>query len=669
MKKIELKALHLENFKGIRNLKMDFTQHTDIYGANATGKTTLFDAFLWLLFGKDSMDRKDFEIKTLDAQNRVIEKIDHTVEGHLSVNDEPLLLKRVLREKWVKQKAALEPTFVGNETLYYWNEVPMNQREYNTKINEILDESIFKLISNPMAFNSLKWQDRRNVLVAIAGELNDAELVKGDKDLEDLLQLNEKKSIQELKSETTAKVKKIKVDLQLIPTRIDEVQKSKPTPMNDIGLRETLAKEEVALGIIESQIKDSSKAYQSKLDERQTTQRELFDLESKLEGEKRKLQSQAEKECQQDDTSIVELEHKIQTTSSTLETYQNGIKSLEAHKNTLQTELTDIEQRCTVMRNYWHDENAKQLIFDDDNFICTCCKRPFETDDIESKKAELQNNFNANKANTLASVNKQGLALKEQLEANKSELNATIKRIEQGKGHIEKSTKELQNYQTALQLEKAKVTAVKDVTQVYLQLILDNPNIPIFEAKIEELKTITQMEIVVDNQELEMLKKEKQSVIDQIKQELTVQGIIRKADERIQELHEEEKSLSNALNQLEKLQYTIDRFIKLKIEGLEKGINRRFEYVSFKLFETQINGGEVETCQTLIEGVPFSDANKASRVNAGMDIINVLSNYYKTTAPIFIDNRESVTELIPTHSQVINLFVSPEYKTLHLKCK
>ena len=107
-------------------------------------------------------------------------------------------------------------------------------------------------------------------------------------------------------------------------------------------------------------------------------------------------------------------------------------------------------------------------------------------------------------------------------------------------------------------------------------------------------------------------------------------------------------------------------FIKKKIDTLESMINKKFSYVKFKLFETQINGAEIECCKALIDGVPFSDANTASKINAGLDIINTLCEYYKITAPIFIDNRESVVSIIDCKSQIVNLIVSKPDKTLRV---
>ena len=113
---------------------------------------------------------------------------------------------------------------------------------------------------------------------------------------------------------------------------------------------------------------------------------------------------------------------------------------------------------------------------------------------------------------------------------------------------------------------------------------------------------------------------------------------------------------------LEGSEFLAEQFTKAKMDTLVKRINGRFKYVSFKMFETQINGGEVETCETLVNGVPFSDANHAGKVNAGIDIINTLCEHYNIYAPIFIDFRESVNNLIDCESQVVNLIVSTDKK-------
>ncbi|WP_025124407.1 AAA family ATPase [Myroides odoratimimus] len=669
MKKIELKKMSLVNFKGIKSLSVDFTNKTDIYGANASGKTTLFDAFTWLLFGKDSTDRKDFEIKTLDSNNQVIPKIDHEVEATLVVNNEEVILRRVFREKWVKQRGAFEPSFTGNETIYYWNEVPMNQKEYTSKIADILDESIFKLISNPLAFNSLKWQDRRNVLTSIADNTDYQNLIKGDRDLEALLQLTEKKTIQEIKAENSSKVKKIKADLDLIPTRIDEVQKSKPIPIDYIGCRKQLNELEQKLNKVDSELLDSSKAYQAELDKKKDIQNKKFEVETELSTLLNKFKSESDNECKVDNSTVDNLRLKIKETENNLQSYRNRISSLEVQKSNLETEIKQLESKAEALRTKWHEENAKELVFNDNEFVCSCCNRPFETDNIESKKSEMITNFNNNKKSILENISSQGKGTKDEITSKNKEIDTLFHRIADGQSVITKQEQDLGMLKSTLELELGKQTNVKDPSCLFNEKVSTSNEVNILKSDIERYNQLLSEEVNIDNQSLLNNKSEIITLIDSVKDKLSTEVTIKRANERIDELQREEQSLANSLNELEKQQFTIERFIKLEIESLENSINGRFKYVSFKLFESQINGGETETCQTLINGVPFSDANTASKINAGLDIINVLNEYYSVSAPIFIDNRESVSELIDTTSQVINLFVSPEDKELRFSCK
>jgi DNA repair exonuclease SbcCD ATPase subunit len=106
---IRLKKLTLTNFKGIRSFSVIFNDITNIFGANTSGKTTLKDAFLWLFFGKDSSDRKDFEIKTLDEHNNPYHNLDHEVEAVIDLDGEEIIIRRSMREKWTKKRGSSTP--------------------------------------------------------------------------------------------------------------------------------------------------------------------------------------------------------------------------------------------------------------------------------------------------------------------------------------------------------------------------------------------------------------------------------------------------------------------------------------------------------------------------------------------------------------------------------
>ncbi|RRJ91559.1 recombinase RecF [Paenimyroides tangerinum] len=666
MKSIVLQKLVITNFKGIKNLIINFSEITDIFGANGLGKTTIFDSFTWLLFGKDSLDRKDFEIKPLDSNGISIPKIENEVEGTLLFNGEEIVLKRIHREKWVKKRGLSEPEFNGNETIYFWNDVPMSAKEYTSKINELLDEQVFKLISNPLAFNNLKWQDRRKVLIDIVGETNVNYI---DNDLGHILELTKKKTIAELKAEVNAKVKKIKEELKQIPTRIDEAERGKPEAINFESLEHDLKLWERDLERIDKELQDSSSKNQFLINRKTEIQNEIFGFKSKLQAIEFELGNTARAKTQKDTSKLDALNQRLQSLNLELSNAQSNLKQVEANRDYESDRLGKIQKKMEYKRLEWQNENYQTLTFNENDFHCPTCKREFESGDVETKKAEALTNFNTNKAKRLNEINLQGGNLKTESENIQKYLDQQTERVEQFQTNINKVSEDIKSLQSAIELEQNIVsgTDTPSFEKVFTELLIShveyNSIKDSIQAKEQELANIQP----ISNSELEQLKRETFGNINIVKQQLNTKFQIAAADNRIYELKQEEQSLSASLLELEKQEFDIEKYIRLSIEALENNINQKFEHVTFKLFETQINGGEIECCEALINGVPFHNANTASKINAGIDIINTLCNFYNTNAPIFIDNRESVTELINSKSQIINLIVSKSDKTIRVE--
>ena len=233
VKSIFLKELHLKNFKGIKKLDINFSKLTNIYGENGTGKTSIFDAFTWLLFDKDSQDRvvgdkeSNFQIKTFNGNNEVLHGLEHTVSATLNIDGKDITLSKTYKEKWTKKRGESEKNLTGHETLYYIDEIPLKKVEYQGKISSIIGEQLFKLLSNPLYFsNNLKWQNRREILMDIIGNIDDESVFNNRLDLKPLESLLADKSIDDLKKQVAARKKKLNADIKAIPIRIDEASNS-----------------------------------------------------------------------------------------------------------------------------------------------------------------------------------------------------------------------------------------------------------------------------------------------------------------------------------------------------------------------------------------------------------------------------------------------------------
>ena len=658
MKTIQIKKITLLNFKGLRNHTVEFDKNTNIYGDNAKGKTTIFDAFTWLLFGKDSTDRKDFEIKTLDSRNNVIPKIDHEVSAIIQVDNEEISIKRILKENWVKKRGSLETEFSGNVTEYYWNDVPMQQKEFQSKVSLVLDELVFKLITNPLAFNSLKWQDRRLALVGIAGTISDEELAGSNVEYQKLVaQLVNGKTLEDYRKQIAASIKKAKDDIKAIPTRIDEVSRTAPQVYDFQKLKEYAETKTKELEEIDNQIANKSTAFDAMLQANETKKRTASNLKSAIDQIENNAKTEASLKTKPDTSVIDGLKTQLSKSNEELATALNGINTLESKRNAIAAELVRIDEKIQSKRNEWALENSKEISFNEDAFHCPTCKRDFESGDVEAKKLEMITNFKNAKTAKLNEINAQGKSLAETKTIQETELKGIDERMGKGKLFVENLAIEIKTIEGEIQHENSKETITQDPAVVYESLLKANSDYAAMKKELETVQASIQEIPVVDTTELKTKKAAIVFEIDSLKAKLRNEDQIKAVNERVAALDQEEKTLAQQISNVEKEQFVIENFNKLKIDTLEAKINAKFKFVNFKMFQTQINGGESECCDALIDGVPFSDANTAAKINAGLDIINTLCEFYDVTAPIFIDNRESIVKLIPCESQIVNLIV------------
>ncbi|WP_181899520.1 hypothetical protein [Flagellimonas nanhaiensis] len=665
---ITISTIHVRFFKGLKDVKVDFIdQDATIRGCNGSGKTTLFDAFTWSLFGSDSQGNSDskFNIKTLDKDNNVIPRVDHSVELTLGVDGKEVVIKRILKEKWVKVRGSLEPTFQGNKSEFFWNDVPKTSREFQDKVNGIIDESIFKLLSNPLGFNQLHWEKQRNILITIAGEVSDSELATGNDSFTKLLSKLSDKSLGEYKKELAAKRKKLKDAIADIPARIDEVGQGKPEQRDFDSLKQELGKQEVSLNMVQSQIDDLNKAAESVETEKKKIRDKIFELttstgRTKLELKQLLEQNQLdpykrEKEIQSD-LSIKESEH------TNLLTQKNDLSySLDRSES----KIRELDAELVKLREEFNAESKKKLVFGDD-FKCPTCHRPLEEEDVEKQKKDMQSDFNEDKAKSLEILNKKGLQLKERLEDEKEISKNLQDKINEKVLNLKDCDKEIKSLKVLLEEEKSKPKADQQSIESQLQDKLDfNKDYQACLKEIKELEVKLENFKAPDNQELIKKKNELSEKIDGLKTQLREEQSIIDADKRIKELSESESSYAQQIADVEKEEFVAQEFTVAKVSALESRVNKLFgDGIKWKLFTKQINGAEVPTCQLTYNGVPWPDLNTASQINTGIEVINVLSAHYGINFPIWVDGRESVTNLQETESQVINLVVSEEHKTL-----
>lgn len=670
MKSIILKSITLENFQGVKKSTINFNSEiTNILGANESGKSTHQDAFLWLMFGKNSEDKKDFNIK--NTKETDLNRQDHEVKADLEIDGTPLNIRRIYKEKWQKKKGAEFAEFTGHETEFYWNDVPVSLSEYQNKISAILPELIFKMLTNPLAFNSLKWNEQRSILLEIGETLSDVEVLDKIATIENKQvimnitnALNSDKSIQEYEKQVKASITKSKQDLKEIQPRIDEVLKTKAESHDFDSLRIEQSKQEKTLAEVEKSISDKASAFDVVLETENKKKLEANTIKSKIQVIEQTAKTNFDNLNKKDNTKLLSEQSILSSKELELKSYENTAASLESKKTDLQNQVTKKDESKKALLTKWHENEAKVFSFDEEECVCPSCKRKVDESELKKTIEKAKTDFANEKVKVSDEINASGIQLKKDIELLNEEIKTINSRLELGKGLIEKLKPEIETLKESVKTETDKFES-EEVKVFDLDSELKNNKE--YHDLVNQLKTIESTIIdnpKIDNDALIEQKSELVKSIDEIKNKLRNELQNDSVDKRVTELKNQEQELAQFIANVEKEIFVIEKFNKAKINSLEQSINSKFELVKFKMFETQINGSDVECCEAWLNGKPFSSLNTAAKIVAGIDVINCLSNHYGFNAPIWIDNRESITEIIPSQSQIINLIVSPEHKEL-----
>ncbi|EAC9320991.1 AAA family ATPase [Listeria monocytogenes] len=646
MKTIKLLKVQLENFKGIKELEIDFQDNTSIYGANASGKTTILDAFTWLLFDKDSTNKKDFAIKTLGAEGNVIHKLNHVVTAVIDVDDEQVELSKKYMEKWTKSRGKLEQELTSHTTEYYIDEIKKKANEYKSFISELLDEELFKLITNPLYFNEqFDWKKRRAMLIKIAGDVTDAEVMSADDSLKDLRIFLGKHSIEDKLIQINEQRKNLRKRLELIPELVNEASKAKQdtTGLNPSDLSGELTVIEEQIQLIEQEkitLKNGG------------IQTELNKQKANIELELTKIKANEQKEVQE---QLMNKKEEIFTERNGLKNVENEIVESAFLIQRKQEELATKHQELIKLGNEWDTLQVER--FDEHRKSCPTCGQDFPSNHLNS----MIEKFNQEKAEKIKANELAGKSTKDeinQIETDITEIEFKINNQYKNKQTEFQSKLEILDQQKA-ELESQLKQVENSTTYIEKQSELEMIEEKLRDEKGSSITAVAEIQIKIDKLNAEA---------SDLKADLAKFDSNQKQENRIQELEEEAAEKGTKYDELEMGLYLIERFNKAKCNLLEDKINSKFKYVSFKLFKTQINGGIDECCETIYNGVPYnSGLNNAARINGGLDIINALTEHVQVLAPIFVDNRESVTELIDTESQLVSLIVSEKDKNLRVE--
>lgn len=650
---MKLITLTLENFKGIQSFSLDAEgQNADVYGSNGCGKSTLFDAFTWLLFGKNSHDEKDFGIKTLDEKGEVIPRIDHQVTAVIEHDGRTIELSRTYKEKWRKQRGAAEAVMVGNTTEYAYGPVgaatPISAGEYAKAINGLIDEKIFKLITDPLYFNErLSWQERRQLLMQLCGDVTDEEIVKDNQDLAEVLDLAAGRDLETTKKGVRAAIRATNKEKDEIGPRMDECRKS----LVDINLA-SLDDARIDVKTIPEKIEAlrQEKMAKSSMDQKVKAQEELATIKAKIVA----LKSARETAYQERMRDLMNKEMEAQKSASEQKEICDGLWAQHA---AFRNEIDRINKNLDGLRNHFREVFSKVFNKTPIDTICPTCGQNLPPERVEKAKAAMEKDeadFKQQRAELLKKIREEGKAKKADLESKQKELADLETKAKEADENLIVRQDFRDEFAT-----RAKLLKVADPSEEEVRLIQRALDIKAHMDQPKEDLSLAQYD-----QKIAKLT----AKLDAAKTIITAADRNNQLNARISDLLKEEKTLSMHLIDLERQLYLCEQFVREKTDRLSAKLEEKIPNVNFIMFRPNVtNEGIEECCETSYHGVPYKDLNTGARINVGLEIIKALADEYHVTAPIFIDNAESVVKLVDMPSQLIRLIVSENDKTLRVE--
>lgn len=676
-KQITLKKLELHNFKGAKNLVVEFhpDRPTIISGRNGSGKTTIMDAFMWLLWGlnSDQQQTSKFGIKPNSPDGSTRLDLDTEVEGAIQITDTDtgeitdIVAKRRWVSIWKTKSGEVEKEYNGNKGEYFINGVPVKESDYNATISGVIPPEIFKTISNPYYFPNLPWQKRREILLGMTTDVTYEDVAKEHAEFAQFLRDLSGKSVEDFDAEIKAAIAKINKRIDEIPGLISENERNKPLTPDYEALKKERAEAEKELAGINATIAASSDAARIREEARTAT----ITQQGKLRQQQREVLDKAQQAAwEATRTANAKRTQLLQEQSDVENRWMSNDNAIRSRANlaqqdfdTNETEAVRLEQEQERLRERWYKESEKTYT-PRSNLVCPITKQ-FCTDpnacyQHSQNEAATRQSFIEAQRKTLDDITAQGRELGAKIADLRTKAGEANEKLQSLRQEYSEAKKKYEAEANRLVVEMSQHPETRSTT-------IEGKDLPEWVALNSEIEKLQQEldgsvpEETTLNGAASSRQKTLTDRIAEIDRKLGLKVIIDQLENRIKELQQEEKKLLQDRANLQKRQKTIERLTKARMTELEKRINSLFKLVRFEMFKpTATTGDEKPDCVCWVGEATYNDKNRAGKVHAGLDIINALCAYHRIAAPVFIDNAEGVNEFIPTQSQLILLKVTTD---------
>lgn len=646
MTTIKINSIKYRHFKGIKSFDLDLMgSNATVSGQNGSGKTTLADGLLWLLFGKDSKGAS-INPKPLNNNNNEVLGMSPEVEAEMIIDGKVTILKRVQQETWTSKRGELEKTRGADTTKYFIDTVPVKQKEWKEYLAALGEESILQILADSGFFMRLDWKKRREILVSMT-DVTDKFIIESDADLKELPEILGEHSVDDMRKVLASQKKEIKSAIDGVPARIQEVTDMKSKHEAAIG---DIDREELQMSVLEKQadISDLEIKLQSLKngDAALDYQNELAQARLKLAEVERQYLADSNLQTQSLQEDVLEKQQEV-----------NELRQKKTGAESMVLGIEDVIQAKTKKRTDLLAEynKYKNTSFDEHRSVCPTCGQNLPENQVQQMVAD----FNKRKSDFLEKNIAEGLALKAELATLNDDKLMASNRLAELTSQIEIAQKSLDLINNELTQIKSGIkpfSESKRAREIQDEIDLINQKISNATSDTSEAEADLRDQISSLRAEIADMQAKYQS-FEQLSS----------FDERINQLKVEDKRLKDQNQDAERKLWLLDEFTRKKVAALENSINEKFELVRWKLFNIQKNGALAEVCEATYNGIEYGTSlNTGARINCDLDIVNTLSKELGIKMPLFVDNTESVNQLISIDTQAVELKVGRN-KTLKVE--
>lgn len=636
--KAKISRLTIHNFKGCKEKTIDFgDRDITISGANATGKTTVVDAFTWCLFGKDSAGNEKFNIRPLNKEGIQIDNLDIKVTVVLDIDGTEKEFTRTQEQKWVKNRATGEIALQGNVNEFEIDGYPVkNEKVYKESVSEIVDEELFKMLTNPTFFPSMDWKKQRETLINFAEKTSDIELAESNSEFALLVpEIIKAPSLDDMKAKYQKKSKEIEKEMDAFPVKINTLEKSKvDVDLSVLELQRNALKEQI------SDVKEKISSTDKQFEEYQKLSDGIMELRFSLTDLERKANEENKEKRKKIFNKMSDAKSEIEDSNKIVIDSVKKIKDTEYSVQVHERELSEIREKWASTNFIEFDENSK---------FCELCGQQLP----EEKISELVSEFEQRKKALLADIEEKGNKLKNRIEIEKD----VISKLKKSNADEDKRENELQAKIENCKKQLRELSETVDIsgTDEYKKI---QKQIPEKESAMNQMNSASD----IRNEYMNKLDSLQNGLIE-CEKSIAVAMKNDEVDAEIEQLQKEQREKGQEQADCERILHILDKFVKFKMETVQSQIKEALGgEISVKLFEQQLNGETKQTCKLTANGVPFNDLNNGHKIIAGLNLIKALQNLYDVYLPVFVDNAESINDsnLPDMQCQIIKLKVSDD---------